>query len=161
MNDKNQILKMLKEVFNRWEELLGDLSEEQITAPHLPSNWSVKDIMAHLWGWQQVSVARAEAALNHKDPAYPSWWYTFAPDPNEDVDRTNAWIYETYRDKSWSDVYADWKAQFLRYLELLKQIPEKDLLEHGRFAWMGEYTLSASCIGSYEHHEEHIDKLLD
>jgi len=29
MNDKKQILTMLKEEFNRWEELLASLSEEQ------------------------------------------------------------------------------------------------------------------------------------
>jgi len=156
MDDKEQILAMLKEVFDCWEELLASLSEEQVTAPYLPANWSVKDVIAHLWAWQQISVVRAEAALQDREPEYPRW-----SDPEEEnVDRTNAWIYETYRDKPWSDIYADWKAQFLRYLGLTKEIPEKDLLEHGRYAWMGKYALSASLLGSYDHHQEHIEKLL-
>ena len=71
MNDKKQILTMLKEEFNRWENLLGGMSEEQITAPHLPSNLSIKDVIAHLRAWQQVSVARLEAALHNQQPAYP------------------------------------------------------------------------------------------
>ncbi len=160
MNDKNQILSMLDDIFNRWAELLANLGEEQIAVPLLPSSWSVKDVIAHLWGWQQISLARAEAALSNKEPIYPGWWEMFGPDPEEDVDRTNAWIYENSRDKPWTNVYTDWKTQFLRYLELIKEIPEKDLLEHGRYKWMGKYALSDSCMGSYEHHEEHMDKLL-
>jgi hypothetical protein len=160
INDKNQILRMLNEEFNRWEELLAGMSEEQITDPHLPANWSMKDVIAHLWAWQQRSIARSEAALHNKEPEYPRWPERLEPDPDEDVDQTNAWIYETNRDKPWSSVYADWRAQFLRLLELSKEIPEIDLLDPGRYAWMGGYPLSASLLGSYEHHAEHHEQLL-
>ena len=37
---KQHILAALSEEFNRWEELLAGMSEAQITAPQLPSNWS-------------------------------------------------------------------------------------------------------------------------
>ena len=160
MEDKQLIITKLTEVFNRWQELLASLSEEQITAPLLPSTWTVKDVVAHMWAWQQASVARADAALHDRQPDYPRWWVVMGPDPNEDVDRTNAWIYEANRDKPWQSVYADWKAQFQRYLELLKQIPESDLLQPERYAWMGSYALAASCMGSMEHHEEHLEILL-
>ncbi len=157
MNDKGQILTALNEIFKRWQELLDSLSEEQISAPLLPSTWSVKDIVAHLWAWQQASVARAEAALRYKEPNYPEWCKIMGPDPEEDVDRTNAYLYKINRDGPWSRVYADWKAQFSRYLELTGQIPEKDLVQPGRYTWMGKYTLSASLMGSLDHHREHFD----
>ena len=51
-------------MFDRWELLLASLSEKQLTDSNLPSNLSVKDVIAHLWAWQQLSVARAEAALH-------------------------------------------------------------------------------------------------
>ena len=159
MNDKGQILVKLEKVLNSWEELLAGLSESQIVAQELPDSWSVKDVIAHLWAWQQASVANAEAALQDRHPDYPEWWEIFGPDPNEDVDRTNAWFYKTYRDKPWPDVYTDWRSQFLRYLDLLEEIPEKDLLEVGRYEWMGDYPLSASPLGSLDHHEEHLETL--
>ncbi len=56
-------------------------------------------------------------------------------------------------------VYEDWKNQFEHYVELTKQIAEDDLLELGRYPWMGNYALSASAMGSLEHHEEHYDTL--
>ncbi len=159
METKQQILDKLIEIFTRWQELLGDLSEDDIMQPIVPSNWTVKDVVAHLWAWQQASIARAEAALQHTQPSYPRWWEISGPDPEEDVNRTNAFLYEANKDKPWSMVYADWKAQFERYLELSKQLPEKDLLEPKRYAWMGEYPLVASTMGSLDHHLEHFDIL--
>ena len=159
METKRQILTDLSEIFDRWQELIASLNPEQITQPLLPSPWTVKDVVAHLWGWQQASVARMQAALQNKEPDYPAWWVRFGPDPEEDLDQTNAWIYEQNRDKPWAKVYADWKTQFQHYLDLAGQVPEKDLLEPGRYAWMGEYALSASSLGSLEHHREHYDEV--
>ncbi|MDQ3929667.1 MAG: ClbS/DfsB family four-helix bundle protein, partial [Chloroflexota bacterium] len=93
-------------------------------------------------------------------PAYPKWPEELGSDPEEDVDKTNDWIQETYLDKSWQSVYADWRTQFLRLLELTRQVPEKDLLEPGRYEWMGGQPLSASYLGTYEHHQEHLDDML-
>lgn len=159
MNSKQQIRTALEDVFNRWEELIASVSEGQINTVLIPSNWTVKDVVSHLWSWQQASVARAEAALQGTEPKYPRWWEIFAPDPNEDVDRTNAWLYEASKDKPWPKVYLDWKLQFQKYLDLTGQIPEKDLFEPGRYAWMGKYPLSASLLGSLDHHEEHFETL--
>ena len=159
MDDKNQLLNDLFDIFNRWQELLTDMSEDEILQPLLPSDWTVKDIVAHLWSWQQASVARAEAALQGTQPNYPRWWEINGPDPEEDVDRTNAYLFETNKDKPWTIVYADWKAQFEHFLELSRQIPEKDLLEPGKYAWMGNYPLAASAMGSLDHHQEHFETL--
>jgi hypothetical protein len=161
MSDKKQILKILKEEFNRWEELLAGMSEEQITEPHLPSSLSMKDVIAHLWAWQQRSIARMEAALHDREPQFPRWLETLEPDSEDDLDQVNAWIYETYREKPWSLVYRDWREGFLRFLELGEAIAEEDLLEPGRYAWLQGHPLSLVLVSSYEHHhEEHLEPLL-
>lgn len=161
MNDKQQILTTLREEFNRWEEVLASMSEEQITAPHLPSNLSIKDVIAHLWAWQQRSIARLEAALLDREPDFPRWPAEFDPEPEGEPHEMNAWIYETNREKPWSRVYGDWRAGFLRFLELGEAIPEKDLLEAGRYAWLEGEPLSIVYAGSYEHHHvDHLEPLL-
>jgi hypothetical protein len=157
---KQQIIADLDRVFHHWEELLANLSDEQKAAWLEPSHWTVKDVLAHLWFWQQASVARMEAAIHDIEPNYPDWWEMFGPDPEEDVDRTNAWNYEQNREKPWSQVYASWNDQFQRYIRLVKQVPEQDLLETGRFAWMGKYRLADSTLGSCGHHQEHYDTLV-
>src|SRR5690625_832964 len=44
--------------FGRWEALLMTLSEEETSSARLRNGWSVKDLMAHLKAWQQVTRAR-------------------------------------------------------------------------------------------------------
>ncbi|NJD60212.1 MAG: hypothetical protein C3F13_06430 [Anaerolineales bacterium] len=159
MNEKSLVISRLEDIYNRWQELLASLNQEQIATALQPSPWTTKDVIAHLWFWQEASVARAEAVLQGNDPHYPTWWELFGPDPNEDVDRTNAWNYERCREKPWQQVYVDWSTQFSKYLKLIAQIPDEDLLTVGRFKWMGGYSLSASVMGSYDHHQEHLEML--
>ena len=110
MNTKQQILTTLQEEFNQWEERLALLNEEQITAPQLASNWSVKDVIAHLWIWQQRSIARLEAALQNQEPVFPQWPQEFDPEVEGEPDDLNGWLYNVNREKPWSQVYSDWQA---------------------------------------------------
>jgi len=159
MNMKDHILTALGEQFNRWEELLASLSAEQITAPQFDSDWSVKDVIAHLWAWQQISSARMEAAVLNREPEFPSWIVELHEDWEENANQTNALIYETCHSKSWSEVYQNWRAGFLRFLESGEPISEKDLLDGDRYPWLKGYSLAFILVASYDHHQEHLVKL--
>jgi hypothetical protein len=158
MNEKQHILATIRQEFDRWEELLSRLTESQIIASHSGSR-SIKDDIAHLWAWQQRSIARMEAGLNDREPYFPDWPLDLNPDSEEDIDQINQWIYETNRDLPWSDVYQAWREGFLRFLELGEAVPEKDLLEPGRYAWFYGYPLSYVLTASQEHHQEHYEYL--
>ncbi len=160
MNMQNHILTALREQFDHWEELLASLSEAQITAPDLPSNWSVKDVIAHLWAWQQRSLARTNAALLNREPDFPHWLPEIDPDGDGNTNQTNAWIYTTYHDLPWSKVHQDWREGFLHFLKSGEGILERDLLDSGKYPWMGGYPLAFVFIASYDHHQEHYEKLL-
>lgn len=157
--DKQGILIALREEFNRWEALLAGLSEEQITAPQLPDNWSIQHVIAHLRAWQQRSVARLDAALLNRAPEYPEWPAQFDPEAEGQPHDLNAWLHAQQRDQPWPSMYRDWREGFLRLLELGEAIPEKDLLDTGRYPWLEGYALIAVLQGSYEHHHEHAEYL--
>jgi hypothetical protein len=159
LSDKQQILTMLREEFNRWEVLLASLSEEQITAPQLPDDWSIKDVIAHLRAWQQRSIARLEAALRGGAPEYPAWPEQFDPEMEGQPHDLNAWLYAKDRDQPWPSAHRNWREGFLRFLELGEAIPEQDLLETGKYTWLEGYALFAVLQGSYEHHREHAEYL--
>ncbi len=160
MNEKAQIIAMLGEEFNHWEKLLISLTEEQIIYPNRVADMSIKDIVAHLTVWQQINVARLEAAIHNKEPEYPTWHPEFEQESEEELAKINAWIYETCHERLWSAVYQEWQGRFSHFFKLAETIPEKDLLEVGRYPWLREYPLSAVLIGSLEHHEEHLEPLL-
>ncbi len=118
MSAKAEILTRLKEDFDLWEELLANLSEAQITAPPPAPGASIQDVIAHLRGWQRRSIARLEAAQLNRDPEFPRLPSELTAELEENVDRMNAWFYETSRAQPWSSVHRDWRAGFLRFLEL-------------------------------------------
>ena len=71
MNEKEHILTALRDQFNRWEELLASMSEEQITAPHLPSDWSIKDVIAHLGPGSSVPSHGWKPLCSIGNPSFP------------------------------------------------------------------------------------------
>jgi hypothetical protein len=161
MNMKEHILAALREQFHSWEELLASLSEEQITVPHFEYDWSIKDVIAHLWAWQQISIARMEGGALDREPEYPKWITELGENWEEDADRVNALTFETNHTKPWSQVYQNWRNGFLRFLELGNEISERDLLDGDRYPWLKGYSLAFILVASYDHHQEHLEKLID
>jgi hypothetical protein len=155
MNDKAYYLTLLRAEFDRWENLLNGLTEQQIMSPMTPSHWTIKDLMAHLRAWQQRTVARMEAGLGNHEPVFPAWPEDLDPNAH-DVDQINAWIYDQHRSESWAAVHQNWRDTFLRLIELTEAIPEEDLLKPGRYTWMwNNEPLAFVLAATVEHH--HID----
>ncbi len=146
--------------FDQWEELLAGMSDEQITSPRSPSPWSVKDEIAHLWAWQQRSIARVEAALHDHEPEFPEWVVGLDPDDEGNTEPINTWIYEKHRDLPWPQVHAMWREGYLRFLESGKGIAEMHLLNSGKYPWLRGCPLAFIYLASYDHHQEHLDKLI-
>lgn len=156
---KNHILAALDEIFDRWEQLLAGMHETQIVAPLLPSHLCTSDVIAHLMAWQQRSIARVEAALHDREPDMPRWIPGLEPDSEDNTDRINAWIYDTYREQPWTTIHQEWRDGFRRFLEAAEKISERDLLDASRYPWLHRYPLVLFLIASYDHHQEHLEQV--
>ncbi len=159
MNNKAGLITQLKDIFRRWEEQLLTMNEEEIITRQLSPDRSVKDDVAHLQAWLQVSIARLEAALSGNAPAYPDWVKGLDPDSDseEDTQAFNERIYQAHREESWSGIYQNWHKGYSHYLYLAEKIPEDVLSDKTRFPWLHGYPLMAVLQGSLEHHEEHME----
>jgi hypothetical protein len=160
MTLKTHILAALREQALHWEELLLNISEDQITTPRFDLDWSIQDMVAHLWGWQQISTARLQAAALNRELEYPAWLMEIPGDWEEDVDRTNAWIYQNNHARPWSQVHQNWREGYLQMLNSTEPIVEKDLLDKERYTWLHGYSPLDVLIGSYDHHQEHYEKVM-
>ena len=158
MNMKDHILMALREQLNQWEELLAGFSEKQLTTP-LRGKWSIKDVVAHLCAWQERTFARLEGGRLNREPAFPRWPAEFDPDLEENTGPINAWIYETHTKEPWSKIHKNWRDGFQRCLEAAAAIPESDLLNDEKYAWLKGYPLAYILLATYEHHREHLGKL--
>ncbi len=159
MNMKQHILAALGEMLAQWDAYLAGLDETRLTAARRSSALSLKDELAHLWAWQQRTLARLEAARLDQEPRFPEWLGGLDIEAEPNTDRVNAWIYETYRHLLWATVYQNWQTGFQRVLELAGEISERDLLDPSRYAWMDKAPLALILLGTYDHHQEHFEKL--
>jgi len=159
MDNKQQLMTMIRNEFKRWDDLLGRLSETQANAPVLDDNWALKDVMVHLWAWQQRTIARLEGALNNREPQFPNWPAALDPEQEDQPHELNAWLYKTYHDQPWSTVYQNWRDGFRRFIELSEALPEKDMLDAKRYPWLDGNPVSVFIKASFEHHDEHYDYL--
>jgi len=160
MSMKTHILAALREAFDQWAKALDGLSEATVTRVPEPGVMSIKDELAHLLAWQQRSIARMEAARNGEEPKMPVWSTDAAPLSEDDVDQINARIYDFYKDHSWPTLYQEWQSGFLHFIEVSEAIAEPALLDSSRYAWLGGYSLADVILSTYEHHQEHLDRLL-
>lgn len=159
MNMKDHILAALRELFDRWEELLASLTEGQIITPRFDFDWSIKDVMAHLWAWQQISIARMEGGVRDQEPELPKWVVESIENWEEDSDRVNALTFQKNHNRPWSEIHRIWSDGFRQFLELGEKISERDLLDGDRYPWLKGYPLAFILVASYDHHQEHFEKL--
>lgn len=160
MNMKDHILAALKEQFESWEELLAKRTEKEITAPRFDLSWSIKDVIAHLWAWQRISIVRMESGLYNREPKLPAWIVESVENWEENSDGVNALTFETQHQKPWLEIHQNWKIGFLQFIQLGSMISEKDLLDGDKYPWLKGHSLAVILIASYDHHQEHFEKLI-
>jgi hypothetical protein len=160
MQMKDHILAALKEQFDEWEKLLTRLTDQEINKPQFDLGWSIKYVIAHLWAWQQISIARLQGGLQDREPDFPTWIVESVENWEEDANRVNNLTFETLHASPWSEIYQMWRNGFLQFLALGEKISERDLLDGDRYPWLHGYSLAFIIIASYDHHQEHYEKIL-
>jgi len=157
MSMKNHLLAALREIFDQWQEHLQSLDPAMISTRPVTGFWTTKDVIAHMAAWQELSNARLDAALANREPTLPAWMTRQNVDHSEDVDDINAVIYTEIKDDLWEQVYARWQAGFEHLLQTAACFDERVLLDGDCFPWMHGYSMADVLIGTYGHHQEHLE----
>jgi len=149
---KKQLLAELQSEQAAWLALLDEIGEENMTQPEASSDWSIKDIVAHITGWRRRTVLRFRAAL---DPTVDviSYWPAEL-DEDDEVDEINAWIYKANQDRPLADVLTDSREVFQQLVAEVSALSDEQLNDPQRFPWLeGERLTGALIFGHF--HEEH------
>lgn len=122
--DKSELLNRLQEEYRGWEAFLDQIGPTRMDQPGVAAHWSVKDIVAHLTGWNRWLVARLEAAGRRAPEPSPPW-----PAHLQTDDEINAWIYESNRERSVSETLNDSRQVFRQLLAIIEGLPDKTRIE--------------------------------
>lgn len=134
---KTQMLAESQKEFDALEKLIAPLNGEQMVQPGSLGEWSVKDVLAHLFEWQQMFFEWYEAGLRGEDPRPPGRGYKWSQLP-----ALNKEIFETYRDAELDDILAKFRSSHKRTMDLIQELAEENLFAPGRFAWLGKHNLA-------------------
>jgi hypothetical protein len=141
---KQELLLAIEKKRSALEALLEPLSPEQMTAPGVVGDWSVKDVLAHPVEWEQMCLFWYRAGLQDRSPEMPAPGFKWNQTP-----ALNQMIYEKHRHRSLDDVRARFDASNQEILGVIQDLSNEELFTAGRFAWtkkntMGTYFVSAT-----------------
>src|SRR5438270_9215065 len=99
--DKATLLATIQSERADLDALLAKLSPEQMCQTMTDSQWSIKDVLAHLAAWERRCVTWIEAGLHGETPERPAPGFKW-----EDLDRLNEQTFLENRDLPLDDVQA-------------------------------------------------------
>lgn len=158
---KADLLQEIAQERSRLDALLEQLTPRQMTrAGATLAGWSVKDILGHLVGWQEMNLDWYAAGLRGEAPEVPAPGLTW-----KDIRKLNDRIYRKHHRRSLKAVLADYHARHQEMLDLIEEVSDRDFVTVGRFAWAGPtWTLSdyvrANTASHYRWACKHIRKWL-
>lgn len=155
---KQELLGQIARERTHWESLVEEVGRERMNEPGAMGEWTFKDLIAHMIGWWEYEVGRREAGLRGGRPMSPSG---IEGTEDWDADPVNQIFYDRYKDRSPDEVLNDSRGVWHRMEALVQSLPERDLLEPGRFPWEGGKALGPALLYDFSAHlhDEHEAEL--
>ncbi|MEM5774388.1 MAG: DinB family protein [Anaerolineaceae bacterium] len=123
------------------------LTDEQMVEPGVTGGWSVKDILAHVTGWELESLESLPVIVEDRP---------LSETEEEDIgtDEFNAQMTKRYRDLSVPQVLQQLEEKHDQLLRYLEQAPEEQFGEGSPFQ-------DKMRSDTYEHYAEHAKAILE
>lgn len=154
---KPELLNALREESKQWEAFLDQIGPARVDLPGVNGDWSMKDVVAHLTGWNRWLVARLQAT-QRGEPEPSSPW----PAHLQSEDEINAWIYESNRGRSVRELLDESPQLFQQLLAVMEGLPDEVRIEQieskYHLVWVGDERFHVSEFFNhfYDDHEPDV-----
>ncbi len=144
---KSDLLQQAESNFQALLDQTNELTDDQLCAPGIVGEWSIKDVLAHLTAWHRMCLGWYRAGLSGEVPKTPSEKYTWkqTPELNNDI-----WL--EHRNDSLSDVRAALAASHAEIIRTIESISDEDLFGSRPFKWTKSTTLGAYMVSATSSH---------
>jgi len=150
---KSELLSWLQEEQQQWEAFLDQIGPTRMDQPGVAGLWSIKDIVAHLTGWNRWLVARLQAAGRSQPEPPPPW-----PAHLQTEDEINAWIYESNQGCSVRAVLDESHQVFQQLLAVIEGLPNEVLIEQEwHLVWLDDKRFPAGEFFDHFHDDHEPD----
>jgi hypothetical protein len=153
---KSELLNELQEKYEQWEALLDQIGPERMELPGVNGDWSMKDMVAHLTGWNHRMVAGLQAAQHGEPEPLPSW-----PAHIQAEDDINAWIYASNRGRPAREILEESHQVYQQLLAALEALPDDVRIERIEpvysLVWVGDQRFFPGEFFDHFHKEHEPD----
>ena len=117
--DKPTMLKMVREGWQAFGEVLARFDDAQMVESHPPDGWSVQDMMAHISHWETFAWQKLQEAGRGQKPNFD----VVLDDAR--LDQVNQEVLEAGRARTLDEVKAEFQRVHRGFYAKLEQIPEE------------------------------------
>ena len=150
---KSELLNWLQEEYQGWEAFLAQIGEAHMEQSGVAGDWSMKDMVAHLTGWNRWLVLRLQAAQRGEANPPPPW-----PTHVQTEEDINAWIYESNRERSLREVLDEMEEVHQQLLAFIEGLPDDVRIEREwRLVWLGDQRFPAGEFFDHFHDDHEPD----
>jgi hypothetical protein len=151
MTEKSELLAELDREWANIERVCAGLSEEEMVAPGVEGEWSVKDILCHLSAWEKYLLDRLGVVLTGQPPLYPamsSW---------DDVHRFNAQVHAENKDRPLTSAIIEFRSLYQGVMTVLQAISDDQLSAPYSYDFPDDNITLVQLIraNTCEHYREH------
>jgi hypothetical protein len=147
----------LKHAYQDFTNLLLSLSDEQFLSPM--DDWSPRDVVAHLVGWNSLMTESCLSILAGKSPSY----YDDAPN---DYSNINSGFTRKHASRSKQELLSELESSMQKFEAFISSLPAGELTaDHGVLHYSGSpasvIRIINSLAGDYKHHTHQIMEWLN
>lgn len=158
--NKTTFLDKLQKERDKFELLLNRVGfTRTMTIKGVSGNWSIKDIIAHIWAYEQYISDRLNEIKhgeiykpckthNALDAFLDEFGYPDFGSPLLDDDTPNAWVYEKYKNVALEEIVTQENQAFISIISTIEFMPEHLIKQHNIVERVADNT--------YHHYHEHI-----
>ncbi|HRI05686.1 MAG TPA: alpha/beta hydrolase [Candidatus Dojkabacteria bacterium] len=117
--DKLRIIRENIDGYNYFQNTLEILSADELQTPNILGHWGVKEIIAHLSGWETIVLGEIEQILEDRLPDTVGI-------PDQEVDRINIEEVNKRKGLSFEETVQDWRNTFKNLHEKLETLSADD-----------------------------------
>jgi len=151
--NKAELLKSLEQEGQNWLALLEQVGPARMEIPGVNGDWTMKDIVAHLTGWNRWHVSCMRAAARGEAGPPPPW-----PSDLQGDDEINAWIYDSHRNRSVEQVMDETHQSFQELRDVLESLPDDvRIAEKRHLVRLGDQDFAAGDFFDHFHDDHEAD----
>jgi hypothetical protein len=146
--DKEFLLDHLDATRKKLEDLLPQIDPQKEIYP----GWTIKDMLAHITGWDDATIDSLRAHVAGRTPATPA---------DRGIDEYNIRTVTSRKDLDYSHVLNEWRLTRQVMRTIVEQMPEEKFFEPLVAPWGEKGSVTYLVETFRDHEEEHFQDIRD